>query len=202
MNHPSKKLGAVRPPGNFSHRPLCCLKTSLHPLGFLLHQTASFRRGAPGSQATNLPSQRPLGPSAAGPPTALVTPAVEEPQSRAELDMKLETILSSLCRALLPGRRYTIRVSALSGLGGQEHSTESLASTPLHVWTREYTVWPCTWAGSSGALPPPCSILPRGHDTRATALAAHAPHGGMPHMVVCPALSSPPARMTLSLIHI
>ncbi|XP_036757174.2 sushi, nidogen and EGF-like domain-containing protein 1 isoform X1 [Manis pentadactyla] len=38
--------------------------------------------------------------------------------------------------ALLPGRRYTIQVTALSGLGGQEHPTESLASAPLHVWTR------------------------------------------------------------------
>nr|XP_031308460.1 sushi, nidogen and EGF-like domain-containing protein 1 isoform X5 [Camelus dromedarius] len=38
--------------------------------------------------------------------------------------------------ALLPGRRYTIRVTALSGLGGQEPLTESLASAPLHVWTR------------------------------------------------------------------
>lgn len=42
-----------------------------------------------------------------------------------------------LCRALLPGRRYTIQVTALSGLGGQEPPTESLASAPLHVWTRE-----------------------------------------------------------------
>ncbi|KAM9085432.1 sushi, nidogen and EGF-like domain-containing protein 1 isoform 7-T9 [Megaptera novaeangliae] len=39
-------------------------------------------------------------------------------------------------RALLPGRRYTIWVTALSGLGGQEQPTESLASAPLHVWTR------------------------------------------------------------------
>ncbi|GAB5576156.1 sushi [Prionailurus iriomotensis] len=38
--------------------------------------------------------------------------------------------------ALLPGRRYTIHVTALSGLGGQEPPTESLASAPLHVWTR------------------------------------------------------------------
>ncbi|XP_032211338.1 sushi, nidogen and EGF-like domain-containing protein 1 isoform X6 [Mustela erminea] len=38
--------------------------------------------------------------------------------------------------SLLPGRRYTIQVTALSGLGGQEPPTESLASTPLHVWTR------------------------------------------------------------------
>ncbi|XP_034862593.1 sushi, nidogen and EGF-like domain-containing protein 1 isoform X4 [Mirounga leonina] len=38
--------------------------------------------------------------------------------------------------ALLPGRRYTIQVTALSGLGGQEPPTESLASAPLHVWTR------------------------------------------------------------------
>ncbi|XP_053072048.1 sushi, nidogen and EGF-like domain-containing protein 1 isoform X5 [Acinonyx jubatus] len=38
--------------------------------------------------------------------------------------------------ALLPGRRYTIHVTALSGLGGQEPPTESLASAPMHVWTR------------------------------------------------------------------
>ncbi|XP_045875590.1 sushi, nidogen and EGF-like domain-containing protein 1 isoform X8 [Meles meles] len=38
--------------------------------------------------------------------------------------------------SLLPGRRYTIQATALSGLGGQEPPTESLASTPLHVWTR------------------------------------------------------------------
>ncbi|KAI4580414.1 hypothetical protein MJT46_001782 [Ovis ammon polii x Ovis aries] len=39
-------------------------------------------------------------------------------------------------RALLPGRKYAIWVTALSGLGGQEHRTESLASAPVHVWTR------------------------------------------------------------------
>ncbi|XP_074172475.1 sushi, nidogen and EGF-like domain-containing protein 1 isoform X11 [Rhinolophus sinicus] len=39
-------------------------------------------------------------------------------------------------RALLPGRRYTIWVTALSGLGGQGRPTESLASAPQHVWTR------------------------------------------------------------------
>ncbi|ELR52250.1 Sushi, nidogen and EGF-like domain-containing protein 1, partial [Bos mutus] len=39
-------------------------------------------------------------------------------------------------RALLPGRRYAIWVTALSGLGGQERPTESLASAPVHVWTR------------------------------------------------------------------
>ncbi|XP_036174838.1 sushi, nidogen and EGF-like domain-containing protein 1 isoform X2 [Myotis myotis] len=38
--------------------------------------------------------------------------------------------------ALLPGRRYTVRVTALSGLGAQERPTESVASAPLHVWTR------------------------------------------------------------------
>uniref|UniRef100_A0A671DUW3 Sushi, nidogen and EGF-like domain-containing protein 1 n=1 Tax=Rhinolophus ferrumequinum TaxID=59479 RepID=A0A671DUW3_RHIFE len=38
--------------------------------------------------------------------------------------------------ALLPGRRYTIWVTALSGLGGQGRPTESLASAPQHVWTR------------------------------------------------------------------
>ncbi|XP_060049584.1 sushi, nidogen and EGF-like domain-containing protein 1 isoform X2 [Erinaceus europaeus] len=39
-------------------------------------------------------------------------------------------------RALLPGRRHTIWVTALSGLGGAAPPTESLASRPLHVWTR------------------------------------------------------------------
>ncbi|XP_062936120.1 sushi, nidogen and EGF-like domain-containing protein 1 [Cynocephalus volans] len=38
--------------------------------------------------------------------------------------------------ALLPGRRYTIQVTTLSGLEGEDHPTESLATTPLHVWTR------------------------------------------------------------------
>ncbi|XP_027622797.1 sushi, nidogen and EGF-like domain-containing protein 1 [Tupaia chinensis] len=38
--------------------------------------------------------------------------------------------------ALLPGRRYTIQVTTLSGLEDEEHPTESLATTPLHVWTR------------------------------------------------------------------
>uniref|UniRef100_A0A8D2CR36 Sushi, nidogen and EGF like domains 1 n=1 Tax=Sciurus vulgaris TaxID=55149 RepID=A0A8D2CR36_SCIVU len=38
--------------------------------------------------------------------------------------------------ALLPGRRYTVWVAALSGPGGADHPTESLASVPLHVWTR------------------------------------------------------------------
>ncbi|XP_012590228.1 PREDICTED: sushi, nidogen and EGF-like domain-containing protein 1 [Condylura cristata] len=38
--------------------------------------------------------------------------------------------------SLLPGRRYSIRVTALSGPGAQAHLTESLATAPLHVWTR------------------------------------------------------------------
>lgn len=41
------------------------------------------------------------------------------------------------CRALLPGRRYAIWATALTGLGVQERPTESLASAPLHVWTRK-----------------------------------------------------------------
>nr|XP_053775313.1 sushi, nidogen and EGF-like domain-containing protein 1 isoform X4 [Desmodus rotundus]XP_053775314.1 sushi, nidogen and EGF-like domain-containing protein 1 isoform X4 [Desmodus rotundus]XP_053775315.1 sushi, nidogen and EGF-like domain-containing protein 1 isoform X4 [Desmodus rotundus] len=59
-------------------------------------------------------------------------PEAPEEQST-DVDRSVDTFTFG---ALLPGRRYTIRVSALSGLGGQEHSTESLASTPLHVWTR------------------------------------------------------------------
>ncbi|KAM9249345.1 sushi, nidogen and EGF-like domain-containing protein 1 [Dugong dugon] len=38
--------------------------------------------------------------------------------------------------ALQPGRKYTIQAVTLSGLGPGEHPTESLATTPLHVWTR------------------------------------------------------------------
>lgn len=37
---------------------------------------------------------------------------------------------------LMPGRRYTVRLTTLSGPGGAEHPTESLASAPLNVWTR------------------------------------------------------------------
>ncbi|XP_045150472.1 sushi, nidogen and EGF-like domain-containing protein 1 [Echinops telfairi] len=39
-------------------------------------------------------------------------------------------------RALLPGRRYTIRVVTLSGLGPGEHPTESVPTAPMSVWTR------------------------------------------------------------------
>ena len=56
------------------------------------------------------------------------------PESRAILFLSLASLPH---RALLPGRRYAIWVTALSGLGGQEHPTESLASAPVHVWTRE-----------------------------------------------------------------
>ncbi|EHB16173.1 Sushi, nidogen and EGF-like domain-containing protein 1 [Heterocephalus glaber] len=38
--------------------------------------------------------------------------------------------------ALLPGRRYTMWVAALSGPGEAERLTESRGSAPLHVWTR------------------------------------------------------------------
>ncbi|XP_069349357.1 sushi, nidogen and EGF-like domain-containing protein 1 isoform X3 [Eulemur rufifrons] len=38
--------------------------------------------------------------------------------------------------ALLPGRRYTVQVTTLSGLSGEGQPTESLATTPVHVWTR------------------------------------------------------------------
>ncbi|XP_074254833.1 sushi, nidogen and EGF-like domain-containing protein 1 isoform X2 [Saimiri boliviensis] len=38
--------------------------------------------------------------------------------------------------ALLPGRRYTIQLTTLSGLRGEEHPTESLATALAHVWTR------------------------------------------------------------------
>ncbi|KAM6178478.1 LOW QUALITY PROTEIN: sushi, nidogen and EGF-like domain-containing protein 1 [Rhynchocyon petersi] len=39
-------------------------------------------------------------------------------------------------RALLPGRKYTIQVVALSGLSPEEHPTESMPAVPLTVWTR------------------------------------------------------------------
>uniref|UniRef100_A0A8C5KE78 Sushi, nidogen and EGF-like domain-containing protein 1 n=1 Tax=Jaculus jaculus TaxID=51337 RepID=A0A8C5KE78_JACJA len=38
--------------------------------------------------------------------------------------------------ALMPGRKYTVWLTTLSGPGGMEPLTESLASAPLHVWTR------------------------------------------------------------------
>lgn len=69
-----------------------------------------------------------------GTPPAWVTPAERWSASRAILFLSLASIPH---RALLPGRRYAIWVTALSGLGGQERPTESLASAPVHVWTRE-----------------------------------------------------------------
>ncbi|XP_045651830.1 sushi, nidogen and EGF-like domain-containing protein 1 isoform X1 [Ursus americanus] len=59
-------------------------------------------------------------------------PEAQEDQS-ADMDKSVDKFTFG---ALLPGRRYTIQVTALSGLGGQEPPTESLASAPLHVWTR------------------------------------------------------------------
>ncbi|XP_023382417.1 sushi, nidogen and EGF-like domain-containing protein 1, partial [Pteropus vampyrus] len=59
-------------------------------------------------------------------------PEAQEDQS-AEVDKSVDRFTFG---ALLPGRRYTIWATALSGLRGQGHPTESLASAPLHVWTR------------------------------------------------------------------
>ncbi|KAK1336807.1 hypothetical protein QTO34_002842 [Cnephaeus nilssonii] len=59
-------------------------------------------------------------------------PEAQEDQST-DVDKSVDTFTFS---ALLPGRRYTVRVTALSGLGAQERPTESVASAPLHVWTR------------------------------------------------------------------
>lgn len=74
-------------------------------------------------------------------------------------------------RSLLPGRRYTIQVTALSGLGGQEPPTESLASTPLHVWTREYTT-----SGLVGPLQALTSLQP------SPTKVALAPHRSLPQV--------------------
>ncbi|XP_038605122.1 sushi, nidogen and EGF-like domain-containing protein 1 isoform X2 [Tachyglossus aculeatus] len=37
---------------------------------------------------------------------------------------------------LLPGERYIIHVATLSGVGTEDHPSESLATPPVHVWTR------------------------------------------------------------------
>ncbi|NXV65719.1 SNED1 protein, partial [Molothrus ater] len=37
---------------------------------------------------------------------------------------------------LQPGERYIIHVTTLSGLGVEDHPSESLATAPFHVWTR------------------------------------------------------------------
>nr|XP_058155717.1 sushi, nidogen and EGF-like domain-containing protein 1 isoform X4 [Dasypus novemcinctus]XP_058155718.1 sushi, nidogen and EGF-like domain-containing protein 1 isoform X4 [Dasypus novemcinctus] len=50
----------------------------------------------------------------------------------AELDKSVDRFTFG---ALLPGRRYSVQVTTLSGLG-EEHPTESVPATPLHVWTR------------------------------------------------------------------
>lgn len=43
-------------------------------------------------------------------------------------------------RDLQPGERYIIHVTTLSGLGTEDHPSESLATAPFHVWTSE---WGC-----------------------------------------------------------
>ncbi|XP_012889103.1 PREDICTED: sushi, nidogen and EGF-like domain-containing protein 1 [Dipodomys ordii] len=58
----------------------------------------------------------------------------EAPQGRAtEVDRSVDQLTFG---DLLPGRRYTLRTTTLSGPTGAERPTESLASGPLHVWTR------------------------------------------------------------------
>ncbi|NXF90440.1 SNED1 protein, partial [Eubucco bourcierii] len=37
---------------------------------------------------------------------------------------------------LQPGEKYVVHVTALSGLGTEDHLSESLATAPFHVWTR------------------------------------------------------------------
>lgn len=37
---------------------------------------------------------------------------------------------------LQPGERYIVHVTTLSGLGTEDHLSESLATAPFHVWTR------------------------------------------------------------------
>ncbi|NXR12276.1 SNED1 protein, partial [Semnornis frantzii] len=37
---------------------------------------------------------------------------------------------------LQPGEKYVVHVTALSGLGMEDHLSESLATAPFHVWTR------------------------------------------------------------------
>ncbi|XP_071475575.1 sushi, nidogen and EGF-like domain-containing protein 1 isoform X1 [Marmota flaviventris] len=63
---------------------------------------------------------------------SILHPEATEAQST-EVDKSVDRLTFG---ALLPGRRYTVWVATLSGPGGAEHPTESLASVPLHVWTR------------------------------------------------------------------
>lgn len=51
-------------------------------------------------------------------------------------------------------------MTALSGLGGQEPPTESLASAPLHVWTREYMT-----SGLVGPLEALTSLQPESYQS-------------------------------------
>ncbi|NXA06085.1 SNED1 protein, partial [Sapayoa aenigma] len=37
---------------------------------------------------------------------------------------------------LLPGERYIVHVTTLSGLGTEDHPSESLSTAPFHVWTK------------------------------------------------------------------
>lgn len=43
-----------------------------------------------------------------------------------------------LHRDLQPGEKYIVHVTTLSGLGTEDHLSESLATAPFHVWTSEW----------------------------------------------------------------
>ncbi|KAG8508278.1 Sushi, nidogen and EGF-like domain-containing protein 1 [Galemys pyrenaicus] len=101
---------------------------------------------------------------------------------------------------LLPGRRYSIRVTALSGQGAPAHPTESLATAPLHVWTRKHP--PPFHSSSSSPSPPPGPAAappsPGPGPAHAASFAACTPHPRASSLpaVLCLAGPLPPANLT------
>ncbi|NWJ01616.1 SNED1 protein, partial [Crypturellus undulatus] len=63
--------------------------------------------------------------------------SIRQPGDLAERTVELNSSVAKYTFLdLQPGERYIVHVTTLSGLGSEDHPSESLASAPFHVWTR------------------------------------------------------------------
>ncbi|XP_006875291.1 PREDICTED: sushi, nidogen and EGF-like domain-containing protein 1 [Chrysochloris asiatica] len=70
-------------------------------------------------------------------PVSKVRVSIRHPEPGGEESTDLDRSVDRFTfGTLLPGRRYTVQAVTLSGIGPGEHPTESVATAPLHVWTR------------------------------------------------------------------
>ncbi|XP_072724876.1 sushi, nidogen and EGF-like domain-containing protein 1 isoform X12 [Ciconia boyciana] len=63
--------------------------------------------------------------------------AIRQPGDLADRTVELNSSVAKYTFLdLQPGERYIVHVTTLSGLGMEDHPSESLATAPFHVWTR------------------------------------------------------------------